>query len=302
MARRLRIQYKGALYHVMARGNNREKTFFTPDDYTKFRSYLLKSQEKYGYLIHAYVLMPNHYHLLLETPLANLSRIMHFVNSSYTSYINYNHERYGHLFQGRYKSMLVEKDAYLLQLSRYIHLNPVVAGIVDDPEDYPYTSYHNYLGRMDSLVHGESILKMLDDDPTAARAKYRAFVEAGRDDNEGLTNTPILGTADFVAAAQKNLPSKESQICPDSILRAVCTHFETDKNQPLTGFHKEPRKVAIYLLKTLTPATNEEVGHIMGGISKSAVSKIAYRFIQKLQYDPGLKAQVESITALFTPE
>lgn len=309
----MRIQYKGALYHVMARGNNREKTFFVPDDYTKFRSYLLKAQDKYGCLIHAYILMPNHYHLLIETPLANLSRIMHFVNSSYTAYINYRHERYGHLFQGRYKSILVEKDAYLLQVSRYIHLNPVVAGIVSNPDEYPYTSYRNYLGQKDTLVHVESALRMMDDHLDKARAKYKNFVETKREDDEGLLEGSILGSPDFIEAKRTYLNSAKgsndrnqlgtsgkSRVSPDFILQTVCNHFETNKEQPLAELHQEPRKVAIYLLKLLTPATNEEIGQIMGGISNAAVSKICYRFSQRMKHDPGLKTRVEMIAGSFT--
>ena len=97
-----------------------------------------EAQEKYGYLLHCYVLMTNHYHLIIETPRANLSSVMHYINSSYTNYINIKKRRSGHLFQGRYKAILIDRDSYLLELSRYLHLNPVRAKMVERPEDYPY--------------------------------------------------------------------------------------------------------------------------------------------------------------------
>ena len=145
MARPLRIEYEGACYHVTARGNDRKKIFFSSRDYERFREYLVMARERFGCLLHAYVLMGNHYHLLLETPLGSLSRVMHYINGSYTTYVNTKRKRSGHLFQGRYKSIVVDTDSYLLELSRYIHQNPVRAGIQDRPEDYQYSSYRNYL-------------------------------------------------------------------------------------------------------------------------------------------------------------
>ena len=115
MAQPLRIEYSGA--------------------------FLKQAQGKYGYLLHCYVLTTNHYHLLIETPMGNLSRVMHYINSSYTNYINIKRRRSGHLFQGRYKAILIDRDSYLLELSRYIHLNPVRAKLVEKPQDYPYSSY-----------------------------------------------------------------------------------------------------------------------------------------------------------------
>jgi REP element-mobilizing transposase RayT len=145
MARPLRVEYEGAVYHVTARGNERRKIFFTEVDYTKFVKYLTESKKKFNINIHCYVLMSNHYHLIIETPEANLSKAMHYINSSYTTYINVNKKRSGHLFQGRYKSIIIDADNYLLELSRYIHLNPVRAGMVQKPADYQYSSYSAFI-------------------------------------------------------------------------------------------------------------------------------------------------------------
>ena len=121
MARPVRIEYEGAVYHVTARGNERSKIFFSGKDYAKFKKYLGEAKEKYGFLLNAYVLMTNHYHLIVETPEKNLSRIMHYLNGSYTTYTNIKRKRSGHLFQGRYKTIVVDKEYYLLELSRYLH-------------------------------------------------------------------------------------------------------------------------------------------------------------------------------------
>ena len=145
MARPLRIEYKGAFYHITARGNERKRIFFSKADYEKFKDYLGKAQDKYGYLLHCYMLMTNHYHMLIETPNPNMSKLMHYLNGSYTGYINRRRKRSGHLFQGRYKAILVDADSYFLELSRYIHLNPVRANIVSNPEDCPYSSYSTYI-------------------------------------------------------------------------------------------------------------------------------------------------------------
>ncbi|MDO9507797.1 MAG: transposase, partial [Thermovirgaceae bacterium] len=144
MARPLRIEYPGAFYHVTSRGNERKDIFKSGTDREKFLSYLKSATERYGAVIHAYCLMSNHYHLMLETPQGNLSWIMKHINSSYTSYFNIKRKRAGHLLQGRYKAILVEADTYAAELSRYIHLNPVGAKMVGSPEEYPWSSYRYY--------------------------------------------------------------------------------------------------------------------------------------------------------------
>ena len=139
MARPLRICYPGAFYHITARGNERKAIFKSNQDRVKFLSYLETAYKRYGALIHGYCLMDNHYHLLLETPGENLSQVMHHINGAYTTYYNVKRKRSGHLFQGRYKAIVVEKDAYCQELSRYIHLNPVRAGIVKSVDEYPWS-------------------------------------------------------------------------------------------------------------------------------------------------------------------
>ena len=136
MSRPLRIEYPGAWYHITSRGNERQAIFKSDSDRERFLSYLASSHERYDDVIHAYSLMTNHYHLLLETRRANLSQVLHHINGAYTNYFNAKLHRSGHLFQGRYNAIVVEKDAYCQELSRYIHLNSVRAGLVNKASEY----------------------------------------------------------------------------------------------------------------------------------------------------------------------
>ena len=147
MGRPLRIEYPGAFYHVTARGNEQREIYKSIADRERFLGYLASATERYGAAVHVWCLMTNHYHLLMETPEGNLSRIMRHINGAYTNYFNTKRRRAGHLFQGRYKAILVDRDAYALELSRYIHLNPIRAGMSQRPEEYVWSSYRNYAGQ-----------------------------------------------------------------------------------------------------------------------------------------------------------
>jgi len=163
--------------NITSRGNLREKVFFEDSDRKRFLEILRRTKERFGYLLHAYVLMDNYYHLILETPLSNIAQIMQNINTSYTVYVNRKYNRSGHLFQGRYKSIIVEKDSYLLELSRSIHLNPVRAKIVDSPERHKWSSFGNYSGsRMDKLVDITDILSYFSAKRKEAIGSYRGFL------------------------------------------------------------------------------------------------------------------------------
>lgn len=145
LPRPLRVQYPDAVYHVINRGNNRRAIFGSSFDYKKFMQLLEINCLMFSIQISAYCLMPNHYHLLVRTPLANLSNFMRRLNGAYAQYFNCLYGMDGHVFQGRYRAILVEKDRYLLSLIRYIHLNPLKAGLSQTPEGYPYSSHTHYL-------------------------------------------------------------------------------------------------------------------------------------------------------------
>jgi len=204
MARPLRIEYPGAFYHVTSRGNERKEIFKSAADREQFLFYLASACARYGAIIHAYCLMTNHYHLMIETPFGNLSLIMKYINSSYATYFNIKRKRAGHLLQGRYKSILIEADSYVAELSRYMHLNPVRARMVKFPEDYIWSSYCFYIeGSEPSWLTTRFILGYFGTEGSESRRNYRLFVNdkvAGEYPSPlmGVVGSTILGSDDFV--------------------------------------------------------------------------------------------------------
>jgi putative transposase len=180
MARQLRIEYPGAFYHVTSRGNQKQAIVQDDQDRGTFLEFLEKAHEKLGGIIHAFCLMDNHFHLLLETPRGNLSRFMHFVNTSYSVYYNARYLRGGHLFQGRFKAILIEADAYAQVVSRYIHLNPVGAGLVTYPEDYRWSSLGEYAGLRIPLswLRTDFVLSYFGENVVSSRSSYLDFIRA----------------------------------------------------------------------------------------------------------------------------
>lgn len=175
MARRPRVFAPGLLYHVMVRGNQRQKTFLDPTDYKAYLERLSRYRKRYGYTVHAYCLMPNHVHLLLESSQQPLSKFMQGLQQSYSQYFNLSHRKVGHVFQGRYKAIVCEKDEYLLELVRYIHLNPVRSGLVQEPGRYRYSGHREYAeGKASAVMDPRKVLGML-----GGKARYRAFVRDG---------------------------------------------------------------------------------------------------------------------------
>lgn len=210
MSRPLRVEYPGALYHLTSRGNARGEIFLNDVDREMFLDLLGSVVERFGWGVHAYCLMGNHYHLLAQTPQPNLSRGMRRLNGVYTQGFNRRHDRVGHVLQGRFKAILVERDSYLLELSRYIVLNPVRAGLARAPEGWPWSSYRATAGEQ-TPPHWLSVNQILDqfgDDETRARDRYRQFVAAGLDRASpwrDLRGQVLLGTEPFVQALAPKL-------------------------------------------------------------------------------------------------
>jgi len=182
MARPLRIEYPGAVYHITSRGNARQDIFVDDADRAAFLEILAKAVDRFNWLCHAYCLMSNHFHLLIETVDPTLARGMRHLNGVYTQAFNRRHERSGHLLQGRYKAILVEKDSHLLELARYVVLNPVRAGMVRSCKDWRWSSYRATAGLESafSFLTTEWILSQFAQSPSKARRAYRRFVSAGR--------------------------------------------------------------------------------------------------------------------------
>jgi putative transposase len=213
MARPLRLELPGALHHVFNRGNERKNIFRNDEDRNDFLALLVAERERCNWIIHDFALMDNHFHLVIETPEANLSKGMQRIEGTYAQRFNRRHDRCGHLFGGRFKSRLVEKESYLLELSRYVVLNPVQAGVVARPEDYVWSSYRAKAGYEAAPAWLDmSGLDQFSSDRKAARAEYRAFVEAkvGVEPTiwDNLVGQVYLGSAEFIERVQEVIDEK----------------------------------------------------------------------------------------------
>jgi REP element-mobilizing transposase RayT len=206
MARPLRLEFPGALYHLTSRGNERRPTFYDDGDRVAFLDFLGQTVRRFGWIVTAWVLMTNHFHLVVQTPDPNLSKGMHWLNTKYVGWFNKRHKRSGHLYGGRFKSHLVEKEAYLAEVLRYVVLNPVRAGMVAHPADYRWSSYRATAGLevADEWLDVEAALSLFAPDHDIAQGYYREFVEAKIGSTERLWDKAIngiyLGTVSWASA------------------------------------------------------------------------------------------------------
>ncbi|MBI5746340.1 MAG: transposase [Nitrospirae bacterium] len=184
MARKPRIEFDGAFYHVITRGNQRQKIFKDKEDYKRYLAILGDYKERYKYFLNAYILMSNHVHLLIETQDVPLSKILQGINQRYTIYFNRKYRTIGHLFQGRYKAILCDKDEYMLTLVKYIHLNPVRAGIIKNADEYEWSSHRCYIekpGRGNIIIDTDQVLGVFSGREAKARRLYRAYMDEGQE-------------------------------------------------------------------------------------------------------------------------
>lgn len=306
MARPLRITFPGAFYHITSRGNERKDVFKSRRDREKFLEYLDSATERYDARIHAFCLMNNHYHLLLETPSGNLPQIMRHINGAYTTYFNVKRNRAGHLFQGRYKAILVEKDEYAKELSRYIHLNPVRAKMVKTPEEYAWSSYNFYIGetKPPDWLHRGFILGLFASKMNRAQKGYRKFVSSliGREYDSPLKEvigSVLLGTDEYIEFVRDRhlrgkKPSRDlpaigqigSMISMEKVIETIESSIGGD-----AGISKS---VSIYLCRKHTGEKLKTIGNRFG-ISDSAVSQACKRFKTRIQNDRKLKKKVEAV-------
>ena len=203
MARPLRIEYDGALYHVTSRGNERKLVFKDDTDRNIFLDTLHKVTQRYNWLCHAYCLMNNHYHLVIETPDGNLSKGMRQLNGVYTQTFNKRHKRVGHIFQGRYKAILIQKESHLLEVCRYVVLNPVRAKTVTGAKEWRWSSYRATCGidKPHPCLTTDWILGQFAKQKRTAEKKYKEFVEAGIGEKgiwRSVKGQSILGSDEFV--------------------------------------------------------------------------------------------------------
>ena len=220
MARQLRLEFPGAIYHLTSRGNGRQDIFLDDDDRVRFLTILAETVTRYNWNCHAYVLMGNHYHLLVETPAPNLSLGMRHLNGVYTQSFNRCHQLAGHVFQGRYKSILVEKDAHLLELCRHLVLNPVRVGCTDSPEKWCWSSYRATAGEIPvpDFLHTLWVLRQFDRKKEEGQEQYHSFVRDGILVSNGISpwnqlqGQIFFGSKAFVERIKDKLLDKRSII------------------------------------------------------------------------------------------
>ena len=308
MARPYRLQSEDCFYHITSRGDNRKKIFLSDYDYKKFLEYLKIAKEKHRFHLYAYCLMSNHYHLFLETTQSNISKIMQYINGSYTTYYNIKRRRSGHVFQGRFKSIVVDKDSYFLELSRYIHLNPVRAKMADNPAKYRWSSYPAYLGKKDSLLDRDRVKQCLD----MNTGQYERFVLEGiKDSKDPFKNVYagfLLGSVKFIKEKLENLRHQVEgdeisykqtislTVSKDDIIKAITDKYRKTIEQIRISKHRpmKEKNLAVYLLRKYTSLTSKEIGLELG-MKPMAVSKSALRMGRFIGQDKGVKRELEEI-------
>jgi REP element-mobilizing transposase RayT len=317
MSRPLRVEYAGAFYHVLNRGNAGEKVLRRDRDKEKFLQYAADAARHYGMNIHTYCLMDNHFHMIVETRDVNLSAAMQWLNISYAAWYNRKHSRSGHVFQGRFKSYLIEADEYLTTVSRYIHLNPVRAGVVEKPADYLWSSYRSFTGgqKAPAWLETGKVLEQFSSKQSAAFKAYKSFVEdikieelenPGKGAREGF----IIGSdvfADWVQTRmlagrrhEKEIPQLK-RLTPkpgvDNVIEAVAKEFGCSTQELIISGKKRnlARDTAIYIARTATGMSCTELGKRFGGITGAGITMKFRQIKALLGQDKRLAGKIANI-------
>ena len=293
---------------MTSRGNEKKVIFRNSKDKEKFLSYLESAHDRYGAVIHVYCLMENHYHLLLETPRGNLSQILHHINGAYTTYFNIKRGRSGHLFQGRFKGILVERDAYGQELSRYIHLNPVRSGVVKDPSEYRWSSYRFYIGKQKEprWLTTEWVLGYFGGRKHSGYRRYREFVEKNMTMKlesplqEAIAST-FLGSEGFIKKISRGyLENREIDKRNVPAVKLILTkgpslgEIEEAVSKILGKDHVFYRKLCIHLSHRYSGMGLEEIGRHFG-MKGSAISQSSRRFKWAIDDHNGVGRTIDKI-------
>jgi putative transposase len=307
MARPLRLEYEGAIYHVMARGNERGAIFKLNSDRLRFLEKLGESARTYHVRVYAYALMKNHWHGLIETPRGNISAFMQQFNTSYTTYYNTKHQRVGHLYSGRYKAPVVEGDDYLRRLSRYIHLNPVQISAFDELtrdekvgrlHAYRWSSFRAYAGMVPRLdwMDYEPLLALVAANAQCRSAAYGQFVESGINADDDVLaeamgwSSKAVGTRAFCRQVELDLKAQVGQLGspqdaamrrmetgtqPETVETAVCTVCRVTRDELYGRRRKsDARAILMKLLIEYSGMTQRAVAHHLGLTDGSGVSRV----------------------------
>lgn len=293
MARALRIEFENAFYHVIQRGTERSSIFINDADKSRFLSYLDSMHTAYRVIVHTYALMKNHYHMILQTPLANLSKAMHYLNTSYAAYFNTKRKRVGPLYQGRYKAILVQQDAYLHHLSSYIHLNPIRANIVKNPIEYTWSSYRYFVSKTTPprWLDTSFILTMFNKNLSEAKKLYREFVLAAIGKEKGIIDDNtikgfILGDGyfakDIIGRFVVGVDDPELVIVNElkCVKEVPLERIKTLVAYRIKNDKRLQRKISLYLSRKYTQQTLNSIADFYGKIGDTGVSQ-AYSKTEK---------------------
>ncbi|MCD6571276.1 MAG: transposase [Deltaproteobacteria bacterium] len=312
MARALRLSFEDAVYHITARGNRKENIFYSDKDKETFLDKMNEAFQKYSFICYVYCLMDNHYHLFIKTPFANLSEGMHYLNTSYANWFRAKYKFAGSVFQGRYKSILVDGDNYALMLSAYIHLNPVRAGMVKLPQECIWSSFLDYSGGRKPVIERldtSFILKQLDDNIDKAISKYSRFVIENINMKSPLEKSYkniALGSEKFIEKIKEKVSSlgekrEISQIkdvgllSKEQIVKTILMHFNINRDMI---FEKRRgniyRKLALYLLKNYSALSLKQIGELFN-MDYVAASQAAKRFEKEMKKDRMAEEMVNSV-------
>ncbi|MHB1392170.1 MAG: transposase [Clostridia bacterium] len=256
MGRPWREEYKGGIYHVIARGNNKEYIFKESIDKGYFIKQLKECSETMGYRVYGYVLMDNHYHIIVQTLDKKLQEIMHQINNKYSKYFNGKYKRVGHVFQGRYKAVLVQDERYMLKLLRYVHQNPVRARISKLAEDYKWSSDIYYRKDINSFINTKIIFDMLDKDTASAIQKYKEFMDEPEETN--YSKLDAIGEEAYVVLCSSRKEEKRRKRL-DEILIETGIAME-DYNLVKAGSRK--RRLTEYKIKYIRAAKEQHYTYI----------------------------------------
>ena len=319
MGRAWRIEYEGALYHILSRGNEQKDIFYDDQDRLLFLATIGEMSERFGIDVFAYVLMGNHYHMLLKSNRANLSKSMQWLGVTYTRRFNLRHFRSGHLFQGRFKSIIVQNDAYLMRLSCYIHRNPLRAGIVKRLADYRWSSYKAYAydDKAPEWLITKQIFSQFKgmDKYKAYREKVQRYAKEEKKLLEDLRYGMIIGSKKFVDKIRNTyLPEKPHKEIPQQrdlakgidpvvrlkeaakILDCDLDHFR--RVSRITKSERDDRNLLVFSVWKTGSLTNDEIGNLFG-MTYSSVSHIVKTVRVKIEKDQDLKERYSKIYSLF---
>jgi REP element-mobilizing transposase RayT len=299
MARPLRLFFENAVYHITARGNRQESIFYNDEDRKIFLDKFNETCLKYSFVCFAYCLMGNHYHLFLKTLLPNISEGMHYLNTSYANWFKAKHKIVGVVFQGRYKSLIVDENSYGVRLSAYIHLNPYRAGIVRNLREYPWSSYSDYVDGEKSLVRLDTslILKQFDNELEVSRRKYEAYIAENSMMDNPLKESYkgiVLGGKEFLQSIREQVEKKGNNrevpetkaltvYTAEEVIQKVMAEFSIGREEI---FNKKRgnlfRHMTLSLLKQFTSLSLKEIGELFQ-MDYAAVSQACKRYEEKIR-------------------